>query len=41
MIAIPGYIFISMVIRKRNQFITFMAELETVIVQKLYNSRVP
>lgn len=40
MIAIPGYIFISMVIRKRNQFITFMAELETVIIQKLYNSRV-
>jgi biopolymer transport protein ExbB len=37
MIAIPGYIFISQVIRKRNQYLAFLSELETVVVQRLYS----
>jgi biopolymer transport protein ExbB len=36
MIAIPGYIFISMVIRNRNIYLTFLAELETIVVQKVH-----
>ena len=42
MIAIPGYIFISMVIRSRNTYLTFLAELETTVVQrvhKLHNAK--
>lgn len=36
MIAIPGYIFISMVIRHRNIYIGFLTELETIVVQKVH-----
>lgn len=36
MIAIPGYIFISMVVRNRNLYLTFLAELETCIVQRIH-----
>jgi biopolymer transport protein ExbB len=36
MIAIPGYIFISMVVRSRNQYLAFLAELETMVVQRLH-----
>jgi biopolymer transport protein ExbB len=36
MIAIPGYIFISLVIRARNTYIGFLAELETTIVQRVH-----
>ena len=36
MIAIPGYIFISLVIRARNTYLTFLAELETTIVQRVH-----
>jgi biopolymer transport protein ExbB len=36
MIAIPGYIFISLVIRSRNTYLGFLAELETVIVQRVH-----
>lgn len=36
MIAIPGYIFISIVIRSRNTYLAFLAELETTVVQKVH-----
>lgn len=36
MIAIPGYILISMVIRNRNAYLAFMAELESTIVQRVH-----
>ena len=36
MIAIPGYIFISMVIRSRNTYLAFLAELETAVVQRVH-----
>ncbi len=36
MIAIPGYIFISLVIRARNTYLGFLAELETTVVQKVH-----
>jgi biopolymer transport protein ExbB len=36
MIAIPGYIFISLVIRSRNTYLTFLAELETTVVQRVH-----
>lgn len=36
MIAIPGYIFISMVIRSRNTYLGFLAELETTVVQRIH-----
>ncbi|MCC5833255.1 MAG: MotA/TolQ/ExbB proton channel family protein [Opitutales bacterium] len=36
MIAIPGYIFISLAIRSRNVYMGFLAELETVVVQRLH-----
>lgn len=36
MIAIPGYIFISMVIRARNTYMGFLTELETVVVQRVH-----
>ncbi len=36
MIAIPGYIFISLVIRSRNSYLAFLAELETTIVQRVH-----
>ena len=36
MIAIPGYIFISLVIRSRNTYLGFLAELETTIVQRVH-----
>jgi len=36
MIAIPGYIFISLVIRSRNAYLAFLAELETTIVQRIH-----
>jgi biopolymer transport protein ExbB len=36
MIAIPGYIFISLVIRARNTYLAFLAELETTVVQKVH-----
>ena len=36
MIAIPGYIFISLVIRSRNAYLAFLAELETTVVQRVH-----
>lgn len=39
MIAIPGYIFISLVIRSRNQYMTFLTELETVLVQQSHHRK--
>lgn len=39
MIAIPGYIFISLVIRSRNEYLAFLAELETSIVQRIHKGR--
>lgn len=36
MIAIPGYIFIAAVIRSRNAYIGFLAELETSVVQRVH-----
>lgn len=36
MIAIPGYIFISLVIRSRNIYLAFLAELETTVVQRIH-----
>ena len=36
MIAIPGYIFISLVIRSRNTYLAFLAELETTVVQRVH-----
>jgi biopolymer transport protein ExbB len=36
MIAIPGYIFISLVIRNRNLYMAFLAELETMVVQRIH-----
>jgi biopolymer transport protein ExbB len=36
MIAIPGYIFISLVIRARNDYLAFVAELETTVVQRIH-----
>jgi biopolymer transport protein ExbB len=36
MIAIPGYIFISLVIRSRNNYLAFLAELETAVVQRVH-----
>jgi biopolymer transport protein ExbB len=36
MIAIPGYIFISVVIRARNTYLAFLAELETTVVQRVH-----
>lgn len=38
MIAIPGYIFISLVIRSRNTYLGFLAELETTVVQRVHKS---
>ncbi len=39
MIAIPGYILIALVLRGRNRYIAFLAELESVIVQRMYNAQ--
>lgn len=36
MIAIPGYIFISLVVRSRNLYLGFLAELETTLVQRMH-----
>jgi biopolymer transport protein ExbB len=41
MIAIPGYIFISMVIRSRNTYLAFLAELETTVVQRIHKMEDP
>lgn len=39
MIAIPGYIFIALAVRKRNQYMTFVTELESVIVQSIHSGK--
>jgi len=36
MIAIPGYILIAAVIRSRNAYLAFIAELETTVVQRIH-----
>lgn len=36
MIAIPGYIFIALVVRKRNQYLGFLTELESALVQRIH-----
>ncbi len=41
MIAIPGYIFISLVIRSRNNYLAFLAELETAVVQRVHKLEDP
>lgn len=38
MIAIPGYIFISLVIRHRNAYLGFLTELETLVVQRVHKT---
>lgn len=35
MVAIPGYIFISQIIRKRNEYAAFLSQLETLATQEL------
>lgn len=40
MIAIPGYMFIAMVLRNRNLYLGFLSELETVVVQRYHARRV-
>lgn len=40
MIAIPGYIFIAAVIRNRNAYLAFLAELETTVVQRIHKTEV-
>jgi biopolymer transport protein ExbB len=35
MVAIPGYIFISQIIRKRNEYSAFLSQLETLAAQEL------
>lgn len=39
MIAIPGYIFISLVVRARNRYLAFLAELETSVVQRVHHAK--
>lgn len=39
MIAIPGYIFIALVVRKRNQYLAFLTELESTLVQQIHHHR--
>ena len=39
MIAIPGYIFMSWVVRHRNRYLAFLAELETAVVQHMYQTK--
>jgi biopolymer transport protein ExbB len=39
MIAIPGYILISLVIRNRNNYLAFIAELETTVVQRVHKMK--
>ena len=41
MIAIPGYVFISMVARKRSLYAAFLQELETCVVQRIHHSNKP
>jgi len=41
MIAIPGYIFIAAVIRSRNLYLAFIAELETTVVQRVHRLEDP
>jgi biopolymer transport protein ExbB len=36
MIAIPGYIFISLAVRSRNIYLGFLVELESIIVQRIH-----
>lgn len=39
MIAIPGYLFIALAVRKRNQYNVFLSELESAVVQRIYRQR--
>jgi biopolymer transport protein ExbB len=39
MIAIPGYIFIALAVRKRNQYLTFMTELESAVMQAVHSQK--
>lgn len=39
MIAIPGYLFIALAVRKRNQYTVFLSELESALVQRIYRNR--
>ncbi len=39
MIAIPGYLFIALAVRKRNQYNAFLAQLESAVVQAIYRKR--
>ena len=34
MVAIPGWIFISEIIRRRNQFVAFLAQVENYAIQE-------
>ncbi|KAF0094424.1 MAG: biopolymer transport protein ExbB [Puniceicoccaceae bacterium 5H] len=36
MIAIPGYLFLSWVIRERNRYLAFISQLETAVVQRVH-----
>lgn len=39
MIAIPGYIFIALAVRKRNEYLAFLTELESSLVQAIHNRK--
>lgn len=41
MIAIPGYIFISLAVRSRNIYLGFLVELESIIVQRIHKLEKP
>lgn len=36
MIAIPGYLFLAWVVRERNRYLGFLAQLETAVVQRIH-----
>lgn len=36
MIAIPGYLFLAWVVRERNRYLAFLAQLETAVVQRIH-----
>jgi biopolymer transport protein ExbB len=41
MIAIPGYIFIALVMRGRNEYLGFLAQLESIVVQRIHHKNNP
>lgn len=39
MIAIPGYIFLALIVRSRNRYLEFLTEVESVIVQRIHRQK--